>query len=191
MRELENEIRVYRIKSDILLRKYNDLRRKIKAMEGGEQMTSTELRKLLKEAFDCGVLYGAESVRYGVDAVAYSWKNWIKKHDMASYVAEHKDDAAEGKNQTSAMQISFNPFDMGTPDDKARKVCEEATEFYAEHFMVSNLGLFGSDQTRFLRYEIGDVLTAMLNYCTSLGIDPQLCIDMVEEKNRNRGRYGK
>ena len=34
MRVLENEIRMYRIDRDILLRKYNDLQRKIKAMEG-------------------------------------------------------------------------------------------------------------------------------------------------------------
>ena len=90
------------------------------------------------------------------------------------------------------MQISFNPFDMGTLDDKARKVCEEAMEFYAEHFVtVSVLALdVHSTKGDCLRYEIGDVLTAMLNYCASLGIDPQECIDKVEEKNRNRGRYG-
>ena len=34
MRELDNEIRTYRIDRDILRRKYNDLQRKIKAMEG-------------------------------------------------------------------------------------------------------------------------------------------------------------
>lgn len=90
------------------------------------------------------------------------------------------------------MQISFNPFDMGTLDDKARKVCEEATEFYGEHFVtVSVLALdVHSANGDFLRYEIGDVLTAMLNYCNAAGIDPQQCIDMVEQKNRNRGRYG-
>lgn len=34
MRELENELRTCRIDRDILRRKYNDLMRKIKAMEG-------------------------------------------------------------------------------------------------------------------------------------------------------------
>ena len=93
----------------------------------------------------------------------------------------------------SAMQITFNPFDMGTSDDKARKVCEEAMEFYAEHFVtvsVLALNLHGKEGN-FLRYEIGDVLTAILNYCAAEHIDPQECIDKVEQKNRNRGRYDK
>lgn len=143
-------------------------------------MTSTELRKLLKEAFDGGVLYGAESARYGVDAVAYNWNHWIERHDVDSYVAEHKDE--------STMQISFNPFDMDNIDDKARKVCEEATEFYAEHHECFEYGTIGV--TIGLLNEIGDVLTAMLNYCNAAGIDPQRCIDMAEQKNRMRGRYG-
>lgn len=86
------------------------------------------------------------------------------------------------------MQISFNPFDMDSLDEKARKVCEEATEFYAEHHECLENGTIGV--TIGLFNEIGDVLTAMLNYCNAAGIDPQQCIDMAEQKNRMRGRYG-
>jgi phosphoribosyl-ATP pyrophosphohydrolase len=86
------------------------------------------------------------------------------------------------------MKISFNPFDMDSLDDKARKVCEEATEFYAEHHECLENGTIGV--TIGLFNEIGDVLTATLNYCNAAGIDPQQCIDLAEEKNRNRGRYG-
>ena len=88
----------------------------------------------------------------------------------------------------STMQISFNPFDMDSLDDKARKVCEEATEFYAEHHACLENGTIGV--TIGLFNEIGDVLTAMLNYCNATGIDPQQCINMVEEKNKMLGRYG-
>ena len=146
-------------------------------------MTNSELLELLREAFDGGVIYGAESVRYGVDAVAYNWKHWLDRHDVTSYVD------TDGKEQTSDMQIRFNPFDMGTSEDKARKVCEEAMEFYAEHHECWSYGLTGNGR-KALFYEIGDVLTAILNYCAAERIDPQQCIDRVERKNRNRGRYG-
>lgn len=87
----------------------------------------------------------------------------------------------EAKTESSAMQISFNPFDVGTSEDKARKVCEEAMEFYAEHHECWAYGLTGNGR-KALFYEIGDVLTAILNYCAAEHIDPQECIDRVEQK---------
>lgn len=108
---------------------------------------------------------------------------WVRKDTCGSI-----QESTEGQEQTSAMQIGFNPFDMGTSDDKARKVCEEAMEFYAEHHECWSYGLTGNGR-RSLFYEIGDVLTAILNYCAAEHIDPQRCIDRVEERNRNRGRY--
>lgn len=148
--------------------------------------TYEEVKALCHDAFDVGSLYARECARYGVDAIAYGWKSWLDKHGLLAK-------QLEGKDESSAVQIRFNPFDMGTTDDKARKVCEEAMEFYAEHFAsVSVLAMdIKSTDGDYLRYEIGDVLTAMLNYCHALGIDPQECIDRVEEKNRNRGRYEK
>ena len=144
--------------------------------------TYEEVKKLCKDAFDSGTIYGSESVRYGVDAVAYNWPHWLKEHDWL-------EQQSEVKKESGTVQISVNPFDMGTLDEKARKVCEEAMEFYAEHHECWAYGLTGNKR-RALFYEIGDVLTAMLNYCNAEEIDPQQCINMVEEKNKMRGRYG-
>lgn len=146
--------------------------------------TYEEVKKICKDAFDSGTIYGSESVRYGVDAVAYNWPHWLKEHDCF----EKQEKQFGCKKESSTVQISFNPFDMGTSDNKARKVCEEAMEFYAEHHECWAYGLTGNER-RALFYEIGDVLTAILNYCAAEHIDPQRCINMAEEKNRNRGRY--
>ena len=81
------------------------------------------------------------------------------------------------------MKIEIRTFDLGTDEDKARKVCEEAMEFYAEHSCSRIAGIYP------LMLEIGDVLTALANYCAARGIDAQECIDLVETKNIIRGRY--
>lgn len=86
------------------------------------------------------------------------------------------------------MKLEIKTFDMGTLDEKARKVCEESTEFYAAHYFDMENGTIGV--TTGLLCEIGDVVTAMANYCNAAGIDMQACIDLVEAKNRMRGRYG-
>ena len=78
-------------------------------------------------------------------------------------------------------------FDMGTRDEKARKVMEECAEFFGEHTtcMRHDEDCLSLD----LCMEIGDVLTALLNYCDSLNMDAQSCVDMAYKKNRARGRY--
>lgn len=83
------------------------------------------------------------------------------------------------------MKFEVNTFNLGTKDEKARKVCEEAVEFYAAHYMHLN-----KDTEMYeLRMEIGDVITALANYCADMGISLQTCIDLAETKNIIRGRY--
>lgn len=80
------------------------------------------------------------------------------------------------------VYLCIDTFDLGTSEQKARKVCEEATEFFAEH-------AYGSLEN--LCMEVGDVYTAITNYCAQRGIDPQYCIDLANAKNIIRGRYDK
>lgn len=44
-------------------------------------LTYEEAKQLCIEAFDCGVLYGSESMRYGVNATAYDLEHWLKKNE--------------------------------------------------------------------------------------------------------------
>lgn len=81
------------------------------------------------------------------------------------------------------MRIEVNTFDMGTNEEKARKVCEEAMEFYAEYRVSKISGIYP------LMLEIGDVFTALANFCAANDIDVQECVDLVETKNVIRGRY--
>ena len=82
------------------------------------------------------------------------------------------------------MKICVKTFDMGTCEDKARKVCEEAMEFYGAHALTPII-----DDRFLLLNEIGDLFTVLMNYCTAEGIDPQYCVDLAETKNILRGRY--
>lgn len=88
------------------------------------------------------------------------------------------------------MKIEVKTFERGTIDDIARKVCEEAMEFYAEHksYMTEPIG----DDLGMLplMLEIGDVFTAIANYCEAMGIDAQDCVLLVQAKNLARGYYG-
>lgn len=83
------------------------------------------------------------------------------------------------------MRIEVSTFDLGTSEEKARKVCEEAMEFYAEHAQRNDCTWNNSP----LLMEIGDVFTALANYCAANGIDAQYCVDLAETKNTLRGRY--
>lgn len=85
---------------------------------------------------------------------------------------------------SSIVSVSVRTFDMGTSEDKARKVCEEAMEFYSAHSLTPLL-----DNNFLLLNEIGDLFTILINYCAQEGIDPQYCIDLAETKNILRGRY--
>lgn len=44
-------------------------------------LTYEDAKQLCMKAFDGGALYGSESVRYGVNAVAYDWEHWLKKNE--------------------------------------------------------------------------------------------------------------
>lgn len=44
-------------------------------------LTYEEAKELCKKAFDGGVTYGTESMRYNVNAVAYDWDHWLKKNE--------------------------------------------------------------------------------------------------------------
>lgn len=88
--------------------------------------------------------------------------------------------------------ITIATFDLGTAEEKARKVCEESMEFYAAHNMECYLdgGSPKGASNMNLMMEIGDVFTALANYCASLGIAPQECVFYAQLKNLLRGRYG-
>lgn len=101
------------------------------------------------------------------------------------------------------MILDIKTFNLGTGEEKARKVCEEATEFYAEHanlvwqringygpFATSTDGTIEDIWARDLMLEIGDVFTALANYCAYMGINAQDCIYLAQIKNLARGRYG-
>lgn len=91
------------------------------------------------------------------------------------------------------MHIEVDTFSLGTSDEKARKVCEEATEFYAEHAkFIRDYKLIPTKDDAWLYslyLEIGDVFTALANYCAANNIDAQYCIDLVQTKNIIRGYY--
>ena len=92
-------------------------------------------------------------------------------------------------------KFGIHTFVAGTPEQTARKVCEEAMEFYAEHAALQATPT--EDDYGYMLHmskveeEIGDVFTALSNYCSMCGIDIQRCIDLVEAKNIMRGRYDK
>ena len=44
-------------------------------------LTYEEAKQLCMKAFDGGALYGSESLRYGVNAIAYDWDHWLKKNE--------------------------------------------------------------------------------------------------------------
>ena len=85
------------------------------------------------------------------------------------------------------MRIEILTFELGDDEERARKVCEEATEMYAAYREYHDFN--DLDNYDELCLEIGDVITAAVNFATAFGIDVQRCIDMVETKNIIRGRY--
>lgn len=46
-----------------------------------KDLTYEEAKELCRKAFDGGVTYGTESMRYGVNAVAYDWEHWLKDNE--------------------------------------------------------------------------------------------------------------
>jgi len=44
-------------------------------------LTYEEAKQLCMKAFDGGVTYGSESMRYGVNAMAYDWEHWLAENE--------------------------------------------------------------------------------------------------------------
>lgn len=91
-------------------------------------------------------------------------------------------------------RVSVRTFVGGTPEQTARKVCEESMEFYAEHALYQTYwndhDPDGEDIAMMrMKMELGDVITACFNYADMVGIDLQECVDLAETKNISNGRY--
>lgn len=96
------------------------------------------------------------------------------------------------------MKVEVKTFEKGTLEEAARKVCEEAVEFYGAYSVEIKCEECESNETLLsetirdidLMLEIGDVITAVFNFCDRLGLDPQDCVDLAQTKNLIRGYYG-
>lgn len=86
------------------------------------------------------------------------------------------------------VTLTVETFDKGSQRDKARKVCEEAMEFYAAYEKFADNPCHETDFALLL--EIGDVFTALANFCAAEGISPQTCVTYAQTKNMVRGYYG-
>lgn len=79
------------------------------------------------------------------------------------------------------MQLTVNPFHMGSSKEAALKPLEEAAEVF---------GAWQMDDEDLLALEIADCITACANLADRYGLDLQTALDAVEKHNRERGRYG-
>ena len=50
-------------------------------MNDEKALTYEEAKQLCELAFDGGVTYGEESMRYCCNATAYDWEHWLKGHE--------------------------------------------------------------------------------------------------------------
>lgn len=44
-------------------------------------LTYEDAKQLCMKAFDGGVTYGSESMRYGANAMAYDWEHWLAENE--------------------------------------------------------------------------------------------------------------
>ena len=44
-------------------------------------LTYEEAKQMCRNAFNGGVTYGSESMRYGVNARAYDWEHWLAENE--------------------------------------------------------------------------------------------------------------
>lgn len=91
-------------------------------------------------------------------------------------------------------QVIVDTFVRGDSDTIAEKVMEEGREVLVAFFDYDFASARCSQEAAFkakgeLMLEIGDVLTAAMNLCESLGFDAQECVDLVQTKNVIRGYY--
>lgn len=84
------------------------------------------------------------------------------------------------------MLIRVNPFTIDSEEMTFRKIYEELCEL-SDVRASMRAGVMAAEHN--LQMETGDLLTAIVNWCEWQGLNPQECIDLVEEKNRARGRY--
>lgn len=84
------------------------------------------------------------------------------------------------------MLIKVNPFTIDSEEMTFRKIYEELSELseVRANFISGN-----HTTDDFLQMEAGDLLTAIVNWCEWIGLDPQECVELAEAKNRMRGRY--
>lgn len=90
------------------------------------------------------------------------------------------------------MKVEVDTFEKGTTFESVLKVVEEANEMKAAYIEWDNCDILELKILRplyNLKNEIGDVLTATMNLCSKLKIDPQECVDIVQVKNILRGYY--
>lgn len=96
------------------------------------------------------------------------------------------------------MKVEVKTFEKGTLEEAARKVCEEAVEFYGAYSIEIKCERCYANETLLsetmrdigLMMEIGDVITSIFNFCDRVGLDPQDCVDLTQTKNLVRGYYG-
>ena len=98
------------------------------------------------------------------------------------------------ETEMSDRKIMVRTFKLGTHDERARKIGEEALEVYAAFAQydekVKKGNTVGAAQKAIdLMTEIGDVITAAVNFAEALGINAQVAVEFAEQKNRKRGRY--
>lgn len=84
------------------------------------------------------------------------------------------------------MLIKVNPFTIDSEEMTFRKIYEELCELSE---VRKDLIFKGPKAEDTLKMEIGDLLTAIVNWCEWIGLDPQECVELAEAKNRMRGRY--
>lgn len=96
-----------------------------------------------------------------------------------------------------AQSLTVRTFRAGTDKEAARKPNEEAVEVYAAWELMGReqANQYASQLNKTLAVidladELADCITACCNLAARYGLDLQAAIDRVEERNRERGRYG-
>lgn len=110
---------------------------------------------------------------------------WDSERTNVKNALESLKSYAYGGTDETRMTITVRPFDMGTDDDKAKKVLEEASE-------VRGAFQYEGAHSGSTLYEIADTITACVNLAHALGYtdaDVQEKLNMVETGNEKKGRY--
>ena len=84
------------------------------------------------------------------------------------------------------MKLFVKPFKRDSEEATFRKIHEEMYEVAVERTL--ELLSHDGDEKR-LKMEVGDLLTAIVNWCQWAGLDVQECLDLANTKNVIRGYY--